>query len=784
MLMASASFLGLELLSVAAAAEPLSGATRVAQAAGEGAEPSDQLPEVVIEQPVAEPAGEPVPEARPQPRPAAARPKPRPAPRTAYAVPAADVTGAAGEPTSGEAAPESSAPPATGTVGAPPPPFAGGQVATGGQVGFLGNSNVFDVPFSMTSYTSELIQEQQDVTIGDVLENNPSVLTPGTGDGVYDNFLIRGFPVTASAYSLNGLPGAAPAQMTAPEFIERVELFLGPSAMVANAPLFGAVGGSINLVTKKAEDEPLTEWTTSFLSDGQFSNHLDVGRRFGPGKEWGIRFNGVYRDGDTAVDLQSEELGLAALALDYNGSSFRTALDIGYQDQQWTAPLLSMIYNGPAGEVPRPPSSGSNPFQPWAFNHADDFFVTWTGEVDLSENVTAFAGVGYRDGLSVLLSPYQEIEDRAGNTSVYPYYEPYSNENTSANAGIRANLTTGVIDHELRFGAQTQYVETGYFDTFYPFFASNIYDPVRGPRPSIKGIATHPPKNADYTMSSIAVADTLSFHDDMVRFTAGVRGQTIKVHRFDVFTGDRLSTYDESAETPAFGLVVKPYKQVSVYANYIEALEEGPVAPSGTVNSGEIFAPSASEQYEVGTKFDFGTLGLTVSAFQIARPSGFINAATNRFVLAGEQRNRGIEINTFGELTDDIRVLGGVAFIEGILTETEDGVDEGNFAPGVPEVRVSLSGEWDLPYLTGVSLLGQVIYTSQQYLNTANNVKLPDWTRVDLGASYDTVVFGRDTVFRAMVENVADNSYWESAVGGALTMSTPRRYLVSATAKF
>ena len=41
-----------------------------------------------------------------------------------------------------------------------------------------------------------------------------------------------------------------------------------------------------------------------------------------------------------------------------------------------------------------------------------------------------------------------------------------------------------------------------------------------------------------------------------------------------------------------------------------------------------------------------------------------------------------------------------------------------------------------------------------------NTITLPDWTRVDLGLRYATIVFGRDTIFRATVENVADNSYW------------------------
>ena len=308
-------------------------------------EPTDgQLPEVVVEPPR---------EHKPVPKKVARKPAPAStAARPATPAPGIETSASAAMLPDLAAGTESTAPPPTGTVGQPPPAFPGGQVATGGSVGFLGNRNVFDTPFSMTSYTSELIQEQQATTIGGVLENNPSVRSVDAGFGVYDNFLIRGFPVTASVYSLNGLPGAAPAQMVAPEFIERVELFLGPSAMLSNMPLFGAVGGSINLVSKKARDEPLTEFTTGFLSDGQSSNHLDVGRRYGPNKEWGIRFNGVYRDGDTAIDDQQERLGLAALALDYHGRVFRTALDVGYQDQRWDAPFLTMLYNGPAGEVP------------------------------------------------------------------------------------------------------------------------------------------------------------------------------------------------------------------------------------------------------------------------------------------------------------------------------------------------------------------------------------------------------------------------------------------------
>ena len=56
-----------------------------------------------------------------------------------------------------------------------PPPYAGGQVATGGQVGLLGNRSVMDTPFNQTSYTAKKVQDQQARTVRDVLTDDPSV---------------------------------------------------------------------------------------------------------------------------------------------------------------------------------------------------------------------------------------------------------------------------------------------------------------------------------------------------------------------------------------------------------------------------------------------------------------------------------------------------------------------------------------------------------------------------------------------------------------------------------
>jgi iron complex outermembrane receptor protein len=102
-----------------------------------------------------------------------------------------------------------------------------------------------------------------------------------------------------------------------------------------------------------------------------------------------------------------------------------------------------------------------------------------------------------------------------------------------------------------------------------------------------------------------------------------------------------------------------------------------------------MFAPVQAKQYEAGLKYDFGRLAMTASVFQIEQPNGFTDSATNIYGLDGEQRNRGIELNAFGEVTRGVRVLGGVTFMQGVQTRTLNGLYDGNKAIGVPTTQLN-----------------------------------------------------------------------------------------------
>ncbi|WP_188612251.1 TonB-dependent receptor [Chelatococcus reniformis] len=670
-------------------------------------------------------------------------------------------------------------------LGTPPPPYAGGQVATGGRLGILGNRDVMSTPFNITSFTAKTIADQQARNVGDVVKNDPSVRTTWA-DGSYSNqFFIRGFAVGNPDIAINGLYGLAPYQMAGTSWVDRVEVLKGPSALLNGMAPGGSIGGTINLVPKRATDDPITRLTLGYVSDGQPGGRVDVGRRFGENKEFGVRFNGSYANGRTAVDGQSTELGDAALGLDYRGERLRVSADLIYQKNYADNPVRPIYYR--AGfQIPRPPRADADLGQNWYFARGEDAIGIVRAEYDLTDNVTAYATFGAHRNSLLGLYNFEYIKNARGDFDANNFYQPTYYEAWTGETGVRARFATGPIRHELTLTATRLYSELGNRSQTISSYSSNLYDPARIGLPDLSKWYNWTPRTSAATLSSLAVADSLYMLDDRIQVIVGGRFQNVLQKGWNVTTRAQTAFYDENAITPAVGLVLKPLERVSLYANYIEGLSQGPVAPVGAVNASETFAPIKSKQYEVGAKIDFGRITTTLSAFQIEQPNGVLDPATNRYGMNGEVRNRGLEFNVFGEVVPELRLLGGVALMDGVQTKTANGTNNGKKAIGIPDTQLNLGAEWDTPFLRGLTMTGRVIYTSSQYASVDNTQSIPGWTRVDLGARYTFErPGGKPVTIRAAVENLLGADYWAAASSTfGLARGAPRTFLVSTTFDF
>lgn len=672
-------------------------------------------------------------------------------------------------------------------------PFAGDQVARGGRAGLLGNMDMMDLPFTGTAYTQSLIQNQQARTIGDVLQNDPVVRVAKGFGNFQEVYVIRGFPVFSDDMTFNGLYGILPRQTLSPELVERVEVFRGANSFLNGAAPGGSgVGGVFNVVPKRAGAEPLSRLTLGFESDAQFYGAIDAGRRFGAADEFGVRINVVGREGEMGIEDQDRSLKVVSVGTDYQGERLRLYADFGYQDHHLDNPRPQVT---PLGAAPRAPDAADNYAQPWTFSDEKQLFGAARGEFDLADNVTLWLAFGGRYGEEEnrLANPNSAV---TGVTSSSRFDNTREDTVYSADGGVRVEFATGPIEHRVIVSASGLRSDSdNAFEFYLTSFANNLYVPTAAALPTTGvfagGVLSDPLRTEAVRNWGVAIADVMSLFDGRVLATVGVRRQSIETRTFDFNSGAPLSAYDDHAVTPVGGLVVRPFKWLSLFANYAESLQPGDIAPSqsgGTpiINAGEALDPFRGEQIEFGLKLDRESYGATIAVFELNQPNSIVD--NGRFTSSGEQQTRGVELSVFGEPLTGVRLLGGVTFLDAELAQTAGGVDEGNTPVGIPDTQLNFNLEWDLPMVPGLTVDGRVTYTDKQYINTANTFSIPDWHRFDLGARYTTRVDGRPLVIRGRVENVGDKDYWASAGGfpGAnyLVQGAPRTFIVSMSMDF
>lgn len=664
------------------------------------------------------------------------------------------------------------------------------EVLNAGEAGALGTKPAIDLPFQLRSFGEALIYNQQPLTLGEVLDNDPTVRTTFGFGNAAEQFVIRGFALFGDDVGVNGLYGIAPRQLVAPELFEEVQVLNGASAFLNGAAPGGSgLGGSVNLVLKRAGREDVTRATATFVGDAHFGASFDVSRRFGTNGEFGLRVNGAYRDGEVAIEREDRRTQVLGAAFDYDGGAFRAALDLAYQEIRVDG-LRGKVNFGAA--IPAVPDSDANFAQDYLFTELTDVFGTLSLEYDLAPDLLLYARGGLRRGDEEGIYGGIAVTDAATGaaSSGFHSFIPFEASNESIEAGLRGKAMLGGTSHEFNLGGNLTWQENRTAYDFFQSFATNLYAPVQiAPQPTafLGGDIADPFPIARRRFSSLFVSDTLGLWGERVLITGGVRYQEIAEDRFSYFGGALETSYDDSRWTPVAGLVVKAAESVSLYANYIEALQQGPLVSNdpalGLANGGSSLAPRVSEQFEVGAKAALGPVFASLALFRIERPGeGIVTNAAGRPELAylGNQRHQGVEVTVNGEITPGLRLIAGLAI-------TDADLSNGTRVVGVPEFTFNTNVEWDLAFVPGLTLTGRVTHTGEQAANAADTLRLEDWTVVDLGARYVLPVGGRAVTLRLTVDNVFDEAFWASAFDAfnpALLQGAPRTVRASVSAAF
>ncbi|MGI4856245.1 MAG: TonB-dependent siderophore receptor [Janthinobacterium lividum] len=666
---------------------------------------------------------------------------------------------------------------------------------------------LLDTPASVTVVTQEQIADQHAKRLSDIVRNDASVGNDYAPVGYYEGFTIRGFPIDlASAIKVNNL-AASGEQTFGLENKERVEILKGLAGIESGVI---APGGEINFVTKRPAN--VQSVTTEVDSRGSTLGSFDIGRRFGDQQQFGFRINAAKENIHSYVDGANGRRSFGSIALDWNITP-RASLQFDAEFQQLVQ-RSSSGYQLLGGTTVPSGASASKLLgvQPWSKPTTTDalnlstrfdyqFNDTWQGYIAASRSRTmiddnvAFAyGCYYAascgSGTNTTGSAY--FFGANGDYDLYDFRSPGEyRRNDEVRAVLSGKFATGPIRHELSVGTSIQRRVVHLSDAVYEYVGSeNIYsdDVVYAPS-SDTASASYP--QLDAWQYAVFATDRIILNDHW-QVLAGVREVLLRQRSWTTIDGAAVHT-DRTKLLPQIALVYKPIASVSLYASYSQSLSLGDQAPVRATNAYAFLPPYVSRQVEVGAKYDWhDRISLTADVFTISKPFEYAQPDNSTYgytyVQRGTERHDGIELGAAGRATERLSLTASVAVIRARAEDTGTASYEGHQVINVPTLRAAFYGDYAVPGMSGLDLLGGVNFSGTKPANEEDTVRVPAYFVFNLGARYTTKIGGHKTVVRLSVDNLFNKYYWQDCgeqQGDAyLFLGAPRTARLSLTYDF
>ena len=648
-------------------------------------------------------------------------------------------------------------------------------------LGLLGVKPLEEVPYSISVTSSDFIENLQASRPTEALRYEPSV-NPEMGDNRNGDYLaIRGF-INSSNQAIDGMRSSVAAGGWL-EDKERVEIMSGATSFLYG---IASPAGMVNYVLKRPTATPTRSATVGDYGGKQGYLHLDMGGPLDQDGRFGYRLNVLGVDsGNTSVDHESDPRSLFSVAFDTRLSrdtllSFDAA---HYHHKLQYAQAYFFVNN--ITSIPAAPDASKNYSAPYSVAEAyyDTQGIQLTSKINDQVSLRSALRHGRVD------QRYSGVRDRLINnagdyTQEMMYYgSPNVTTEDRGNVFVDFSFQTGTLIHGLNVGYVGSRTSTSMAPTTtYKFPVSNIVsmdDPTYQPNPNVntsqKAYTTQRMQQDNFL-----VADDIRFNDRW-SVLVGANRSSLDDKNYSSSNGTQTSAYDKSAVTPSLALTYKPAPGMTLYTSYIEALEEGAAAPSTAANYGEVLKPYLSTQYELGTKLTVGAVDMKAALFRIEKDSAYADPVTNIFAADGRQVHRGVEFSSAGKVSEHLTLLGGFSLLDAKLTKTANAAMVGKTPQAVPDKIARLYGEYALPAVPGMVLIGGVSYTGVMWANDLNTLSYPGVTTGDVGLRFISFMAGHKATYRVNVSNVTNKNYWTSKGGSMLYLGSPRTLTASAT---
>lgn len=667
--------------------------------------------------------------------------------------------------------------------------YAGGMVGSTHRVGNLGEVEWTKSPLNTISLTRKVLDQNAHPTRAffDAVTNHPSVQVGGCSTDNNVELQIRGMRFNTYDVLVDGLPGLMPMGNNSLNWVDRVEVTAGANAVWQGVNANHTLTGTINLVPKSAGEKDMLRWTETLAGGHVWTHALDMSTRLGKDRATGVRVNAMISRGNTGISRERIDMKNVFVHLDHRTADSYSTLLVGkeYSEHYGMPEILLLQSKATWGKevthLPDAKKVADNFMPAWSELSRSRKVVAFSHQQRLNKDLTAFLKYGfqsidypgYLDSKPKLLNDAGDYElSISGNQSQSRQLRH------SLSFGLRGELMQGSIKHQWSAGfdrLSTLSDWAGGKNGTTSTVRANIYDTTALQtflKPQVAPALFTPTKPTVYR--SYYAVDHMSWDADRNHVYWGIRHQNI-----------RTPKWERTAWLPTIAVLRKLNENWSLYGAYGSSLDTA-TAPKGAANQYEVLKPFQTKQYEVGTKYDFGKVGGSLSYFVVRQPQGILND-NNVYSMDGEVRHSGVEWNIFGSPTEHLHLQGGLMYLKSDLRRMQDARLNGKEAYGTSRIHATLGVEWETP-VEGLALTGRWMYTGASWADKMNKIRVPAWHRLDVGAKYDFAAGGRKYQLNANVYNVLDRKYWSTMVvswgESGLMLNPGRTYMVSLSTEF
>lgn len=651
-------------------------------------------------------------------------------------------------------------------------------------VGALGNATLQDTPYSVEVYSREFMDNVQARSLADITRYDASIsLSDSDLKGENNSFNIRGItPDFETGQKLDGLNFRSRAKDMPLEHIENVQVLKGASGFLYG---FGAPGGIVNYVLKRPTEEFTGKVAGQVTDSGLFLVHGDLGGRGGDEDRFGYRINLVGETGDTYIDDAESERKSASIALDWRISpSLTWQVDALNAQRESTGGYFSInpnsdgSYSSAPGK-PLDPIDGDKRLAPSWVDYESEHRTYGSDLIwFMAENWESKLSYRYSDNYR---NPYMPIlyANADGDYSARVYHYNNLFESEQMQLMVSGTFETGFIRHELTTGFnRSRNISSNSMGAF--LFGTDLGT----------GNLSNPEEFADPMIKLDRDDAKFNEYSDIKRKEAFLSDTLHLAERWDLIVGARYGEiddvsgdYKESAITPTLAAIYRPVPWMSLYASYVESLEQGAIAPVTAANANEVFDPMISEQYETGIKIDQQNWSASAAVFQLTRALTYTDS-NNVFNQDGEALYQGLELAARTRIGEQWMVGASTMWLDASNEKTTDPTLEGEDIQGVAQEQYRLFGEYDIPGSTWV-LTGGATHTGKRPVDPQGQWHVDAVTLFDLGARYATKLHGRQLTVRLNVDNLSDEAYWLTSAGSSgLSQGAPRTVTLGAELDF